>query len=62
MKLSAAAVLFIDRLKDSNEFFIAKAIGWILREYPKTDPIEVENYVKNHSLKASQHTRGIKSH
>lgn len=28
----------INELLDSNEFFINKAIGWILREYGKTDP------------------------
>ncbi len=36
---------FIEELKDSKEFFIRKAIGWILREYSKSDPIYVFNYV-----------------
>ena len=41
----------IDRLKNSNEFFIQKAIGWILREYSKFDPDEITRYVKNTQLK-----------
>jgi 3-methyladenine DNA glycosylase AlkD len=30
----------------SDEFFINKAIGWSLREYAKTDPNAVKNFVK----------------
>ncbi|MBP9151452.1 MAG: DNA alkylation repair protein [Flavobacteriales bacterium] len=30
----------------SNEFFINKAIGWALREYAKTDPDFVRDYVQ----------------
>ena len=36
-------------MKDENEFFIRKAIGWSLREYSKYDPdwvreiIDIEN-------------------
>jgi len=29
----------------SNEFFINKAIGWVLREYSKTNPTWVFNFV-----------------
>jgi len=36
----------IDILKDEREFFIRKAIGWILREYSKTDADYVVQYVK----------------
>ena len=35
----------IDRLIPSKEFFINKAIGWILREYAKTHPDWVQEYV-----------------
>ncbi len=42
---------FIDRLKDSGEFFIQKAIGWALREYSKYDPEEVYRYVLQTELK-----------
>jgi len=37
-------------LADSQEFFIRKAIGWILREYSKTDPQAVINFVENNEL------------
>lgn len=36
---------YIERLFGSKEFFINKAIGWILREYSKTNPEWVVNYV-----------------
>ena len=38
-------------LADSDEFFIQKAIGWILREYSKTDAQAVKNFVENNKLK-----------
>ena len=34
----------INRLLGSREFFINKAIGWILREYSKTDPVWVRDF------------------
>ena len=34
----------------SKEFFINKAIGWILREYSKTNPQWVINFVKKYPL------------
>jgi 3-methyladenine DNA glycosylase AlkD len=34
----------------SKEFFIQKAIGWALREYSKTDPKWVVQFVKQHKL------------
>lgn len=34
---------------DEKEFFIRKAIGWALREYAKTNPINVINFVENNS-------------
>lgn len=37
-------------LADSKEFFIKKAIGWILREYSKTDEKWVVEFVKNNEL------------
>ncbi len=36
--------------KISKEFFIQKAIGWALREYAKTNPEEVKNFVANNNL------------
>lgn len=35
---------------DSKEFFIQKAIGWALREYSKTNPESVKNFIENHTL------------
>jgi 3-methyladenine DNA glycosylase AlkD len=36
----------IEGAADAPEFFLRKAIGWALREYAKTDPAEVERYVR----------------
>ncbi len=38
----------IDITKDTGEFFVNKAIGWILREYSKTDPDEIIRYIDKH--------------
>ncbi|WP_205520090.1 DNA alkylation repair protein [Virgibacillus doumboii] len=35
---------------DSNEFFIQKAIGWALREYSKTNPESVNQFILENSL------------
>jgi len=37
--------------KDSDEFFLQKAIGWILREYSKYNPGYVKLYLLEHKLK-----------
>src|SRR5690554_5820085 len=42
--------LIILELKDSNELFIRKAIGWALREYSKTDPECVRNFTRYNPL------------
>ena len=42
---------FIFKLKDSDEFFIQKAIGWVLREYSKINPEEVIRFTGNMVLK-----------
>jgi len=34
----------------SKEFFIQKAIGWALREYAKTNPVWVKEFVAKHEL------------
>jgi 3-methyladenine DNA glycosylase AlkD len=36
--------------KESDEFFIQKAIGWVLREYSKTNATAVTNFVNNQQL------------
>lgn len=38
-------------LSDSKEFFIQKAIGWILREYARTDAAAVKQFVIANTLK-----------
>jgi 3-methyladenine DNA glycosylase AlkD len=40
-------------LAHEKEFFIRKAIGWVLREYAKTDCEWVKNFVKNNEDKLS---------
>lgn len=41
---------YIKRLSSSKEFFIQKAIGWILREYSKTDARAVKQFVDSQKL------------
>ncbi len=40
----------IQRLLGSKEFFINKAIGWVLREYSRTNPLWATKFVANHDL------------
>ncbi len=40
----------IHRLTGTKEFFINKAIGWILRQYSKTNPVWVEEFVEKTEL------------
>lgn len=40
----------IDENLGSDEFFINKAIGWVLREYSKTNRNVIANYVENTNL------------
>lgn len=41
---------FIEQLSHSKEFFIQKAIGWALREYAKTNPRAVWEFVQTQDL------------
>lgn len=41
---------YILNVSSSKEFFVQKAIGWILREYAKTNRLWVEEFVNAHSL------------
>ena len=41
---------YIRSLSSSKEFFIQKAIGWVLRQYSKTDPETVIQFVEAHQL------------
>ena len=55
-------LLFINikKLKDIDEFFIQKAIGWSLREYSRTAPKKVENFIKNNELSSLSTREGLK--
>ncbi len=44
----------------STEFFIRKAIGWALREYSKTNPDWVRDFIKEHPLSALSVREGSK--
>jgi 3-methyladenine DNA glycosylase AlkD len=39
---------FIEELEHHKSFWIRKAIGWTLREYSKTDPLTVQDFVDAH--------------
>ena len=50
----------INRLSHSKEFFIRKAIGWILREYARTDADWVRDFVANHELSSLSKREALK--
>lgn len=50
----------IEQNATSKEFFVQKAIGWALREYSKTNPLWVENYVNTHELKPLSRREALK--
>jgi len=50
-----------EKHKNSNEFFIQKAIGWALREYAKTNPEAVKTYVIKTNLKALSKKEALKN-
>lgn len=56
-------ILFTECLKhrQSNEFFIQKAIGWALREYGKTNPKAVRDFVSSASLKPLSTREALKN-
>jgi 3-methyladenine DNA glycosylase AlkD len=40
----------IRQLNHTDEFFINKAIGWALREYSKTNPVKVKEFIDSVQL------------
>jgi 3-methyladenine DNA glycosylase AlkD len=50
----------IERHRSSKEFFIQKAIGWVLREYAKTNPEIVRKFVENTQLAALSKREALK--
>lgn len=51
---------FILNTKDEQEFFIRKAIGWVLREYSKTNAIFVTDFVAMHQLSPLSEREALK--
>jgi len=51
---------FIRELSGSKTFWIRKAIGWALREYSKTDPDMVLEFVNSHSLSPLSRKEALK--
>jgi len=51
---------YIEKLSGSREFFIRKAIGWTLREYSKTDPDVVIQFVETHQLQPLSQKEALK--
>ena len=46
--------------KDEKEFFIQKAIGWSLREYAKTNPVSVRNFVEESGIQGLAKREALK--
>lgn len=42
--------LTLSKAKGTKEFFLNKAIGWMLREYAKSEPEYVRNYCNTHDI------------
>ncbi len=65
LKFKAAtdtAMLFdyIRRVADSKEFFLQKGAGWALREYSKTDPDTVAQFIRDTALAPLTKREGMK--
>ncbi|CEG29278.1 DNA alkylation repair protein [Bacillus sp. B-jedd] len=51
---------YMNQNADSKEFFIQKAIGWALREYSKTNPDSVKEFIESTELAALSRREGSK--
>ncbi len=51
---------YIRNLSDSEEFFVQKAIGWVLREYSKTDSEAVRIFISETKLKPLSRREGLR--
>jgi 3-methyladenine DNA glycosylase AlkD len=51
---------YILKRADSQEFFIQKSIGWVLRQYAKTNPESVKIFVAQHELKPLSRREALK--
>jgi len=52
---------YILNTSDSEEFFVQKAIGWVLREYAKTNPLVVKDFVSLNYLKPLSRREALKN-
>lgn len=43
---------YVQRVADSKEFFLQKGAGWALRQYSRTDPAAIRQFVENNRLPA----------
>ncbi|MFH7242649.1 MAG: DNA alkylation repair protein [Spirulina sp.] len=50
----------VEENQDSSEFFIQKAIGWALREYSKTAPEAVQDFVSGAALASLSQREALK--
>lgn len=50
-----------EKHKNSKEFFIQKAIGWALRDFSRTNPEAVRNFVANTDLKPLSKKEALKN-
>lgn len=53
MKTDLLNEILVNNL-NSDEFFINKAIGWALRDYSKTDPVWVKNFIHKNSSRMAK--------
>jgi 3-methyladenine DNA glycosylase AlkD len=53
-------ILIINKLIGSNEFFINKAIGWVLREYSRTNPKWVINFTSKTKLSSLSNREALR--
>lgn len=51
---------YIQKCSASREFFLRKAIGWVLREYSKTAPDIVRTFVDSHALSPLSRKEALK--
>ncbi|WNQ12172.1 DNA alkylation repair protein [Paenibacillus aurantius] len=51
---------YVIRRSDSREFFVQKAIGWVLREYAKVRPDSVQAFVAGNELKPLSRREALK--
>jgi len=52
---------YIVNRADSEEFFVQKAIGWVLREYGKSNPSVVKKFVSLNDLKPLSRREALKN-